>query len=105
MLRALVRLIVLVQILEGPDLHFRLVLGDPVGLLEPPRELLAPAGDQVEIVVGQLAPLLLHKPLELLPVPFDDVPIHACPSICARIGPIALARHRARRIPSVLDID
>src|SRR5205085_11339817 len=49
----------------------------------------------VELTVGDLAPLLLDVPLELLPVAFDAVPVHvvvlACGSeVCAR-----------RRAPSV----
>src|SRR5262245_13043775 len=53
-----------------------LVLGEAVALLDFAFQLLAPAGDDVEIVVGELAPLLLDLALDLLPVPFHAVPVH-----------------------------
>ena len=53
-----------------------LVLGETVALLQLDLELLAAALDHVEVVVGELAPLLLGGALELLPVAFNPVPIH-----------------------------
>jgi hypothetical protein len=53
-----------------------LILGKTVALLQLAFELFAAAFDHVEIVVGEFAPLLLRGALELLPVPFDPVPIH-----------------------------
>src|SRR5207245_9010946 len=58
-----------------------LVLGKAVTLLELAFELLAATLDHVEIVVGELAPLLLGGALELLPVAFNPVPIHRHPSV------------------------
>src|SRR5262245_31579255 len=62
----------LVQLLLG------FVLGDAVLLLDPSGQLLAAAGDDVELVVGELAPLLLGLALQLLPVAFDAIPVHMC---------------------------
>src|SRR5580693_592721 len=53
-----------------------LILGEAVALLQLAFELVAPALDDVEIVVGELAPFLLGGALELFPVSFDPVPIH-----------------------------
>ena len=61
---------------ETFDLLLGLVLGDPVLLLDLADELVALAGDDVDVVVGELAPLLLHLARELLPVAFDAVPVH-----------------------------
>ena len=55
----------------GVDLALGLVLGIAVPLLQPSGELGALALDQVDVVVGQLAPLLLGLALELLPIAFD----------------------------------
>jgi hypothetical protein len=51
-------LVVLVDLFESLDLRFGLVLGEAVGLLNAARQLVSLAGNGVEIVVGQLAPLL-----------------------------------------------
>src|SRR5690349_14057142 len=61
-----------------PVVHFfrRLVLGVAVALLQPALKLVLPAVDDIEIVIGQLAPLLLDLALDLLPVSFDAVPVH-----------------------------
>src|SRR5205085_9440611 len=70
----------LVQILARfpvGKLPLRLVLADAVGVLDLADELVALAGDLVELVVGQLAPLLLHLAFGLLPVSCDAVPVHA----------------------------
>ena len=52
-------------------------LRDAVAFLDPAHQLLAPAVDHVEMVVGQLAPLLLDAALDLLPVA-----LRRCPSSC-----------------------
>src|SRR5262245_25153419 len=39
--------------------------------LQPPDDLISPAGGLVQVVVGQVAPLLLDLPLELLPIALD----------------------------------
>src|SRR5215203_2339545 len=61
-----------------PVVHFTpdLVLLIPVTLLDLAFELIAAAVDHVQIVIGELAPLLFDVALELLPVPFHSVPIH-----------------------------
>ncbi len=60
----------------GIDLLLRLVLGDAVSILQTPGKFHALALDDVKIVVGELAPLLLGLALERLPVSFDPIPIH-----------------------------
>ena len=45
-------------------------------LLDLAFQLLATAVDHVEIVVGELTPLLLHLPFHLLPISGNAVPIH-----------------------------
>jgi hypothetical protein len=58
------------------DLAIGFVLSLAIPLLKLADELLAIAGDDVHIVTGQFAPLLLHGALELFPIAFDLVPIH-----------------------------
>src|SRR5437588_5739168 len=61
-----------------PVVHIlvNLILGETVALLQLAFELIAAAFDDVEIVVGELAPFLLGLASELLPIAFDPVPIH-----------------------------
>jgi hypothetical protein len=54
-----------------------LVLGYAITLLNFSFELIAPPADLVEIVVGQIAPLLFDFAFELLPVPFNTIPFVA----------------------------
>src|SRR4029079_4196412 len=61
---------------EVLDLLLGLVLCDAVGLLQAAREPVALAGNVVDLVVRQLAPLLANSSLELPPATFDAVPIH-----------------------------
>src|SRR5207237_11081 len=58
------------------NLALGLVLADAVGLLDLADQLVALPGDLVELVVGQLAPLLLDLAFGLLPVACDAVPVH-----------------------------
>src|SRR5690606_36808830 len=53
-----------------------LVLRDAIGLLDLPRQLDTPSGDDVGLIVGEIAPPCLDLALELLPVACDDVPVH-----------------------------
>src|SRR6266496_5905328 len=62
--------------LEFADLLLGLFLANPVGLLKLARELIALAVDDVKLIIGKLAPLLLHLALELLPIAFHLIPIH-----------------------------
>src|SRR5215470_3269207 len=72
----------LVHALEpGVDLFVGFVLGKAVALLQPAGQLRPLALDHVEIVVGELAPLLLNLALELFPIAFDTVPIHLHPPV------------------------
>src|SRR4029079_8905625 len=54
----------------------RLILSDTVSLLDFAFELIAFAIDGSEVIIGELAPLLLDGALNLLPVSFDTVPVH-----------------------------
>src|SRR5262245_48969919 len=58
------------------DLALGLILGVAVALLQTTGELGALALDDIQIVVGELAPFLLGLTLELFPVTFDAIPIH-----------------------------
>jgi hypothetical protein len=63
-----------------------------VALLNFPFQLVALAGDLVEIIVRELSPLLLDLPLHLLPVSFNPVPVHGH---CLRECPIKVETHEA----------
>src|SRR5205085_2994579 len=79
----------LVQILARfpvGKLPLRLVLADAVGVLDLADQLVALACDLVELVVGQLAPLLLQLALGLLPVSCDAVPVHVLVPRCSGWG-------------------
>src|SRR5262249_21041771 len=67
------------------DLALGLVLCHTVALLKPAAELRALTLDDVEIVVGQLAPLLLNLAFELFPIAFNSIPIH-------RVTPVLFSR-------------
>src|SRR5690606_33833713 len=56
-----------------------LVAGDAVALLDPPDQLVALPLGLLQVVIGELAPLLPGAPHELLPVALELIPIHACP--------------------------
>src|SRR5262245_3951280 len=58
------------------DCALGLVPGVAVALLQAAGEFLAPALNNVQVIVGELAPLLLGLAFELLPVSFDAIPIH-----------------------------
>ena len=73
---------VLVDLLEGLDLHLGLVRSDAVGLLQLPGQLVALARDGVEVIVGESPPLLLDEPLNCFQSPID-----------ARVGAIAGAEN------------
>jgi hypothetical protein len=53
-----------------------LILRDPITLLNYSFQLIATTGDSVQIVVGEVAPLLFDLAFELLPVSFNSIPIH-----------------------------
>src|SRR3954454_7892389 len=58
------------------DLTLGVILRDTIALLKPAGEFRPFALDHVEVVVGELAPLLLSLAFELFPVAFNTVPIH-----------------------------
>jgi hypothetical protein len=77
----------LVDALEpGVDLAFGFVLGHAIALLESAAELCALALDHVEIVIGELTPLLLNFAFELFPIAFDTIPIHRFAPVVVRDG-------------------
>src|SRR5882724_9222131 len=59
------------------DILAHLVLGDAVPLLDLAFELVALAANEIQIVVGQLAPLLFDLAFDLLPISFHAIPIHS----------------------------
>src|SRR5688572_19412002 len=65
-----------VTMLEVRKLFLRIVFRYAVALLNLACDSIAFAGDYVELVVRELAPLLFDLPLELLPVSFDPIPVH-----------------------------
>ncbi len=60
----------------GVDILADLILSDAVTLLDFPFELVAAAGDDIEIVVSELSPLFLHLAFDLFPVSFNAIPVH-----------------------------
>src|SRR5436190_22024849 len=69
-------LVVALPIRKLADLAFGLILRNAVLFLNLAHQLIATPADQVEVAVGELAPLFLELALELLPVSFDAIPIH-----------------------------
>ena len=61
-----------------PVAHFslRLVLRIAITILKAAFQLVLFAGNYVQIIVGQFAPLFFDLTLHLLLVAFDSVPIH-----------------------------
>jgi hypothetical protein len=49
---------------------------DAVPLLNSAYEPVASAGDLIDLIVGELSPLLPDLAFELLPVSFDSIPVH-----------------------------
>src|SRR5262249_18485865 len=57
------------------------IFGETVALLDQTFKLFALTVDLSQIVVSELAPLLFDLTLSLLPISFDDVPVHFTPPI------------------------
>src|SRR6516165_10935745 len=55
------------------------IFGETVTLLEYTFKLFALSVDLCEIVLSELAPLLFDLTLSLLPISFDEVPVHFTP--------------------------
>src|SRR5262245_21171932 len=58
------------------DVLADLIFGQTVALLDLALELISAAVDDVKIVVGELTPLLLHLPFDLLPISLHAIPVH-----------------------------
>src|SRR5690349_15104559 len=84
--RESIRLTVLVALREIVNLRVGCVLADAIRFLDLARQLIALAGDRVDVVVGELAPLLFYLAFKLLPVSFNRVPVH-----CDLLVSIAIA--------------
>jgi hypothetical protein len=63
-------------VLPISELFFSFILGHPVMFLNFAGELVAPSGDDVDVVVGQFAPLLFGVTSDLFPIAFNAVPVH-----------------------------
>src|SRR4029077_16701137 len=65
-----------------------------VSLQESAFELVLLACDDIEIIIGQLAPLLLDLCLHFLPVAFNPIPVHrGSPTV--RVGSTRSGGHRS----------
>jgi hypothetical protein len=62
------------------DFALSLVSRHAVALLQSACELGSLALDKIEIVVRDLTPLLLNPAPELIPIPFDPIPVHGSAS-------------------------
>src|SRR6185369_5351777 len=62
------------------NLHFGLVLGQPVAFLHLARELVATARHDIPVVAGQFAPLFLGLAGQLLPAALNAFPVHGVAS-------------------------
>ncbi|ESW63267.1 hypothetical protein X771_30685 [Mesorhizobium sp. LSJC277A00] len=58
------------------DVSPHAILLNAVAFLDRTFELIAVAGYAVEIIISELAPLLLDLTFELLPISFDAIPVH-----------------------------
>ena len=65
-----------------------LILGHAVALLQLALELIALAVDGGEVVVGELAPLLLDLARQLFPITLDAILIHDGLPICGDLSSI-----------------
>lgn len=61
---------------ERFHLVFGIVAGKAVAFLHRSQQLVPLALDAIEVVVGQLSPLLFHASAKLLPLAFNGIPIH-----------------------------
>ena len=65
-----------IALLELADLALNLVLRQAIALLDDADELIALAGDHVQVVVGELILSLLNFSSHFFPLVFDIVPCH-----------------------------
>ena len=66
-----------VAVFPHGDLLFSFFLADAVALLNLAEQLFALSGDHVQVVVGELAPLLFDLAFELAPIAFHAVVIQS----------------------------
>ena len=59
------------------DAFFRIFLTQSVALLKTTDQLVTASGDFIELIVGELSPLLFNFAFELFPVPGCAIPIHS----------------------------
>src|SRR6202022_4591179 len=61
-----------------PAVHVltNLILGNPISLLQLAFKLLPSSINDVQVVIRQLSPLLLHLTFNLLPISFHAIPVH-----------------------------
>src|SRR5580700_1555138 len=59
------------------DFALGLFLGHPIGFLNSPNQLIAFAGNHIEIAVCEFAPFLFHRTLVLFPLAFHLIPVHS----------------------------
>jgi hypothetical protein len=95
--------VVAIAFLERTNLLLCLILADAVRFLNPARELLALAGNGVELVVSEFAPLFPDVAFKLLPVAFDNVPIHDILLKSFHCGKMPAYRY-ADRVPGFLSL-
>src|SRR5579863_1457659 len=69
-----------------------LFLTEPVPLLQFAGEFIAAPGYIIEVVIGQIAPPLFDRTLDLLPLSFDLSPVHGDPP--HRLDAVLLAIRR-----------
>src|ERR1700681_3917213 len=85
----------LLSVIPVVDILLRLVLRNAIAFLDFSFELIALALDLIELVVRELASLLFHFSLHLLPIAFHAIPIHM---ISPSSGVLA-QRGRAAAVP------
>jgi len=93
------RTVILVELLETLDLLLGFPLRDAVGFLKLAYQLYAFAGNHLKVVVSEVPPPRSHLAFELLPVAFDDVPVHT--NLLARgtrLAEFAIDTSKARRM-------
>src|SRR5262245_34867680 len=79
------------------DVLADLILGQTIALLNLAFELIPAAGDDVELVVGELTPLLLHLPFDLLPISLHAIPVHFERTSCSSFaGKTQVPKKRSR---------
>src|SRR5512141_1751368 len=81
--------VVLVAEFKALDLLLGFIFRDAVGLLNLACQFDALAGNDIEMILGELAPLRFHFAPELLPVAFNDIPVHFNSSCSYLDGEIA----------------